>query len=233
MAGFFNDLARQALDAPQPLRRVTAGPRREVENEPAEESLELVVTSAGGTRAEPRAENPSVPVQPMMMPAAGETASARSDVVVAETRLAPSPSAMPVHSRGDERAAHRDSRRLPPGGESSIRPMIPARPADDAPEIANAARPAHAVPESTASVTPATPLRPTSLPALRAVAASDRRARSPLVSADAVPDVHIHIGRIELTAPAATAKPAKRKPDSGKTPMSLDEYLQHRRGKTP
>jgi hypothetical protein len=40
------------------------------------------------------------------------------------------------------------------------------------------------------------------------------------------PDVHIHIGRIELTAVTAPPSPPKRPP--GRTPMSLDEYLDRR-----
>jgi len=41
-------------------------------------------------------------------------------------------------------------------------------------------------------------------------------------------DVHIHIGRVELAAISAPA-PAKRAASSDKRPMSLNEYLQHRR----
>jgi hypothetical protein len=45
------------------------------------------------------------------------------------------------------------------------------------------------------------------------------------------PDVHIHIGRIELTAIAAPATPRRAPPASAKAPMSLDEYLRRRNGR--
>jgi len=40
-------------------------------------------------------------------------------------------------------------------------------------------------------------------------------------------EVHVHIGRIEVTA-VAEAAPARSKPHAGKAPMSLDEYLAQR-----
>jgi hypothetical protein len=46
------------------------------------------------------------------------------------------------------------------------------------------------------------------------------------------PDVHIHIGRVELSAIAAPAPP-RREPASAKQPMSLDEYLRRRNGRAP
>lgn len=46
--------------------------------------------------------------------------------------------------------------------------------------------------------------------------------------ATSAPDVHIHIGRIELTA-APLASAPKRESAPAKKPMSLDEYLQQRR----
>ena len=48
---------------------------------------------------------------------------------------------------------------------------------------------------------------------------------------DAAPDVHIHIGRIELTAVSPPA-PARRQPAAVKPAMPLDEYLQRRNGRT-
>jgi hypothetical protein len=46
-----------------------------------------------------------------------------------------------------------------------------------------------------------------------------------------VPDVHIHINRVELTAVTAPPLPRRTNPAQGKKPMSLDEYLQRRNGK--
>jgi hypothetical protein len=48
---------------------------------------------------------------------------------------------------------------------------------------------------------------------------------------EVAPDVHIHIGRVELTA---LTPPARREPASmAKKPMSLDDYLRRRNGGTP
>lgn len=44
-------------------------------------------------------------------------------------------------------------------------------------------------------------------------------------------EVHIHIGRIELSA-APAPEPKRREPARTRQPMSLDEYLQHRNGRT-
>jgi hypothetical protein len=85
-----------------------------------------------------------------------------------------------------------------------------------------------------------TPMPPAAAPVLhsrtepasaRGVPAAAARPNDRLSSArDApAPDVHIHIGRIELTAlpePAAPRRPSK----AAKTPMSLDEYLKRRGG---
>lgn len=48
-------------------------------------------------------------------------------------------------------------------------------------------------------------------------------------TANEAPDIHVHIGRIEVTAlPEATAPQPKRR--QGKSPMSLDDYLARKRG---
>src|SRR5262249_19285127 len=47
-----------------------------------------------------------------------------------------------------------------------------------------------------------------------------------------VPDVHIHIGRVELTALMAPEKPRRQTAATVKQPMSLDEYLRRRSGGT-
>lgn len=53
---------------------------------------------------------------------------------------------------------------------------------------------------------------------------------NPITPAPAVPDVHIHIGRVELTAlqPPAPRPPPRREE---KKPMSLEEYLRQRDGR--
>ncbi len=54
-----------------------------------------------------------------------------------------------------------------------------------------------------------------------------------IVREPAAPDVHIHINRVELsalTAPAPTRRASGSQPHK---PMSLDEYLQQRKRRTP
>jgi hypothetical protein len=51
-----------------------------------------------------------------------------------------------------------------------------------------------------------------------------------MTAAPAAPDVHIHIGRVELTALQPPApRPAPRREE--KKPMSLEEYLRQRDGR--
>jgi hypothetical protein len=79
---------------------------------------------------------------------------------------------------------------------------------------------------------PATPLRPAAIAARTPVAPAALRVESRAdADTQAAPEVHIHIGRIELTAaPAQGEKP--RKPATRKA-MSLNEYLQQRSRRAP
>jgi hypothetical protein len=45
-----------------------------------------------------------------------------------------------------------------------------------------------------------------------------------------VPDVHIHIGRLELTALTAAPAPRRERATPEHKPMSLDDYLRRRNG---
>lgn len=76
------------------------------------------------------------------------------------------------------------------------------------------------------------PVRPV---ATRVSAARQNPATPSGIGQDAgrpAPEVHIHIGRIELTAPTP-APAARRESGAGRKPLSLDAYLQQRRGKSP
>lgn len=82
-------------------------------------------------------------------------------------------------------------------------------------------------------------LRPDKAPSRQTPTAATRAPRTPSRSeiatrrsnanAESVPDVHIHIGRIELTAVPPIAP--RRESAPTRKPMSLDEYLQRRRPK--
>jgi hypothetical protein len=51
-------------------------------------------------------------------------------------------------------------------------------------------------------------------------------------AAQSGPEVHIHIGRIELTA-ATPAPVVRREAGAGRKPLSLDAYLKQRGSKSP
>lgn len=95
-----------------------------------------------------------------------------------------------------------------------VESTVPHRP----PSVKHAPSPRRALPDA---------LRPTSI---RTNPQHDRRTQ--VADAQAAPEVHIHIGRIELTA-VAPSRPARRESAATRKPMSLDEYLQHRNRKTP
>lgn len=77
--------------------------------------------------------------------------------------------------------------------------------------------------------------RPATAPRIAARLVRDRPGDPRSVRPDAAPpaDVHIHIGRVELTAITPASTPARREPAAAaKKPMSLDEYLRQR-GRRP
>lgn len=60
--------------------------------------------------------------------------------------------------------------------------------------------------------------------------AARKKTASPRQQAQATPpEVHIHIGRVELTGNTATASGSKRESAGDRRPLSLDDYLQQRR----
>ncbi|QKE63246.1 hypothetical protein HNE05_07700 [Aquipseudomonas campi] len=75
---------------------------------------------------------------------------------------------------------------------------------------------------------------PAALLSPRPVAPSQAVTAAPLASAPPIPspqpdEVHIHIGRIEVTAIQESA-PSKRASRKGAAPLSLDDYLARRKG---
>lgn len=76
-------------------------------------------------------------------------------------------------------------------------------------------------------------IQPQQPPAAMRDASARRAGDHTAASTATVPDVHIHIGRIELTALAAPAD-ARRKPArAAPATLSLDDYLRGRRGAAP
>lgn len=73
------------------------------------------------------------------------------------------------------------------------------------------------------------PVRPQSR--VQQYAARKKTASPGPQSKASAPEVHIHIGRVELTANTATASVSKRESASDRRPLSLDDYLQQRRAR--
>ena len=105
-------------------------------------------------------------------------------------------------------------------------PNPPAAPADPRPLLAARAEGgavnAQGQPSPADRATPAgTPRAPHALPALRQPAATAARPAEPA-------EVHVHIGRIEVTAVAAPQQPQRPARERAQ-PLSLDAYLQQRK----
>jgi hypothetical protein len=210
VAGFFRELAVRALAPRGSVHPVSAAPYS------------------------PRVESelPDAAVWPGAASPAARSGAARAPeprgVASASHTTESAPGEDDVHfSSGDPvtapvRAANpqmHEPRRLAPQSATAAQPGHGAEP-----EISAPARSTHAAPRAPH---PVAPLRPAALPARAPVAPVALRVES---RADAdtqpAPEVHIHIGRIELTAaPTPVEKP--RKPATRKA-MSLDEYLQQK-----
>lgn len=117
-------------------------------------------------------------------------------------------------------------------------PEAPAHTADDSERVASEDRPrggvvvgeriSEPVREPAARRTP--PATPRATVRLGRRNPAERQADPIPGTAPPPPDVHIHIGRVELTA-VAPPPPVRRESASTKKPMSLDEYLRRRGGR--
>lgn len=74
-------------------------------------------------------------------------------------------------------------------------------------------------------------VKPAAIPPSPPPRVAEPRGPSPRRHHETAPDVHIHIGRIELTAVPEPAAPPRRRP-AQKTAMPLEEYLQRRNGRS-
>ena len=157
-----------------------------------------------------------------------------------QPRTLPMPPPEPPASISPARDAAQAIRKAPERGTPVLEPRV-----DEAPRRAiNAASEVPLAPIRESVLEPAAPAPVAAAeaplaglgavsPTIATPRAAVRRTREGRHAPDPPPpDVHIHIGRIELTAvseppaPPRSSKPAKK-------PMSLDEYLQHRSGSSP
>lgn len=245
MAGFFRQLAEQALRPATSLRSAVAAPFAGGQSWAAaadESSPEHAMPAIRADALTNRTRPPSPPTA--AVPSDGDaevprtrrrSASASPSADDVEMPPAPEPrderSAVPRHSNRTATAAamadlpdeptpslrrdRTDSRTIP--ARQAVRQRDPGRilPTGDA----------HAS-MKTAGLVPSRG-RPAGVPA----PAGPNRTQAVTAAA---PEVHIHIGRIELSAgTAAPAGAGGRASGAGRKPMSLDAYLQHRRRKSP
>ncbi|MCP1644499.1 hypothetical protein J2T41_004137 [Pseudomonas citronellolis] len=115
-------------------------------------------------------------------------------------------------------------------------PGVPVQETAAPPTGSHPAVPRHEAPARTDATppSPATPRLPTLLaPMAPATAPQPRVAPTQAEPTPRQPDeVHIHIGRIEVTA-IQEAAPARREARKGPPPLSLDDYLARRNGERP
>jgi len=233
MSAFLHRLAAQALGRPaalRPLRRVRLAP-----------------TSLPPALDEPKESLSEVtePHWPHDSDAASPVAAARPAGDTAQA-VAPAPESSGATTPMNQPAPIRSARvrSTEPGG--AIARPIAARPtapvmqshssaAPEAPEIAAASEEPPRAP--TARDAELAPRRAPSVPVRRS-APDVRAAPAPLIerALRAVerarsPDVHIHIGRVELTALAPPAEARRAPAAAGKSRTSLDEYLGRRNGR--
>jgi hypothetical protein len=140
----------------------------------------------------------------------------------------------PKRSREPQPSAPRAPER---SAAPSLLPEAPASPsvrtpparADIASPPSYQPRDRSSAPANQARVTPIPVAAPGTTPAVPS-RITERRNDSARNRQESAPDVHIHIGRIELTAVAPPAPP-RRQQAAARAAMPLDEYLQRRNGR--
>lgn len=230
MAGYLRQLAEQTLQPVTRLHSALVLPYSQATQEWGKEDPELLAgpepRHPESTAMDPRAE---VPPDNSFLKASRLTAQ-REREPVRQDSLARRDHALPevdptqrVASTSDMQrvSAHNADVQERPETPSSPVPTKQAHPVDI---VAGKTSPRElSLHPNTPRLTPVVSARTSRLHQRSEVATRPRNA-----NAAAAPEVHIHIGRIELTATAPVKAP-KREATPVKKPMSLDEYLQQRR----
>ena len=226
MAGYLRQLARRALNPGSPLHSMAALPYAE----PPEWAQDAEPVTADSVSMAPSLETPrrvaaAASQEARAMPLAPRAARAER-IHAAIDRPA---GADAVTEPTQARALDAERRPRPAASEDGKAPVLAQRRETPAPIISEAEHQAAETPRQA----------PRTEPARRSTAAPPARERPPVPSreqrptaVEAAPEVHIHIGRIELTA-AAPAPAAPRRETATRKPMSLDDYLRSRGRSTP
>ena len=228
MSGYLQQLARQALGhrqpgQPRPLPRPQAARHDGEPPGPLEETVTTAATPAAvmapTPSAAPRGQRATATPAPERLQAVVEPAiKTRTEVQAAP--LAAVSGTMPAPLPFTRERLERIEFVQPP---SPATPKLPAETAMTTPGHEAAADRAEAAP-ATLRPQPQVPAAPRPA-AASTIARAHESAPEP---ATAAPDVHIHIGRIELTALQQAAAPRSPRRTAAKPAMSLEDYLRQR-----
>ncbi|THI91945.1 MAG: hypothetical protein CAF41_000495 [Nitrospira sp. CG24A] len=236
MGGSFRQLAEKALHPAPQLRPVAlASYGREPRRDASKEQVWPETTHGMRTADHDQAETSSQ--QQSHMPSKQPRAVGRPPALMAADQEEPQADARPFsqHPQDDAQTQltrdharpqrHKEHRTAQESAQGHQRDHLGAT----LPTPSSSLRPSISRQDHTSS-----PLRPISVLASRPAvpqARSEANAQARR-EAEAAPEVHIHIGRIELTA--VTPPPAsKRESAATKKPMSLEEYLQRQSRRAP
>lgn len=230
MAGYFHQLAQQALQPAPQLHPTAALPYSQAQDWRAEVSETPSPLPGDVDRIRESAVTPTEQQTPRSRlgltmqdePAIRSTKPSLETTTV--ERHSPSPTTFRTTHPSNSQAAPDEIADAP-----QIRTSIASIASLAAPQAEqHVATSVAARPEQLAASPPEF-LRPTPAPvAIRPQRSASQSELPTSQRATPAPEVHIHIGRIELTAVSPPTAP-RRGSTPGKQPMSLDEYLQSRR----
>lgn len=233
MAGFFRQTAQRAQVSGSRLHSSAALPYAAARDMQGETSPWADGALSGPVAAAPPRTRISAPSASSPAPAAASHDVAAKPSPGKARRTAPvSKSKAKPTARPNVRAAKTTrtivERVMSLAASASLHPSPTARP-----QPAAAAKPT-TLPAMIAASPPAAvrknkPLKPQTR--LQRNADAKRSAASGRRQPAAAPEVHIHIGRVELTANTPAPAAAKRPAASERRPLSLDDYLQQRRSR--
>lgn len=233
MAGFFRQTAQRAQASGSRLHSSAALPYAAARDRLGEaaswtdEALSAPV--AGAPRLARAAENAS-PAAPAAIPHG--IAAKPSPRKVRRTNPVPKSKAKPA-PRANTRTAKTPraivERVMSLAASASLRPAPAPIAPPPAPAAEPAPLPAAISPLPAAAMRRNKPFKPQTR--LQSNAGAKRTGASARRAQAAAPEVHIHIGRVELAANAPAAAAPKRSAAGERRPLSLDDYLQQRRSR--
>ena len=235
MSGLLRSLAAQALSLPPAMR--PAARLRSAASSGQDEVIqehEPIITSKPAAIERPRVEDVQERTLNALPPSSSTTQSTTFDREPSQTRRA-SDRALATSLATREVTDHGDRLQAPP--VAAITQPTDALIADAPAKTANPREASRRIDTDDISRATPNPIRPAQqhlrsreAPAKFEISA---RARERIGEEHAAADVHIHINRVELTAVTAPAPSPRASASRPNKPMSLDQYLQQRKRKTP